>query len=443
MERFLLFCQELKEIIALKPELFEINNDFNQKLTHLESENVIFPKELKFYYEVTGCQKKIYHHSIFQFCELKDLKIQLDQKHGKYIFFCQNSVPYYYAYFLKDSIVRTSDDQKHWHGSLRIENILLYILSNTMIENFDNKIFVKMKYAGAKVIESGVTEDGVPYKIKDYPELISRKLSVRNISLIDDLEETAFCDTNRKIFAYFNYYSSNKLLMACDHAEVLEHSAGEYSVVWRKKNGKKVQNPSRYIKGESPHSFAEKLDIIRAVIPYARKVKYHRSNQNLPETLDYFYQCFSKTQNFFDCDMEIRHFEETDSEKEYFHFAYENQGVFCFALKIATKEVFITYDEKDYEKLNLSLEELLIYIACTQAVMGGLMKILCEAELKDLDDLKPFFFEFCCTDDMSCYMNPERKILMICDRDSVFLSAGTEWYMKTLEEDSGVEFSYL
>lgn len=428
MDKFEIFRKELNILLSLKEDLFEKDPDCDEKIKNFENENhITMPQELRYYYQVTGRQEKIHQNPYTRIFEIENLQISHNDQYGDYLFFASSAYETYGYFFNCHKLMKSSESRQHWQVKLfsDLDSLLIHSLAESMLKKFDNHIFVKLRYP----------------KDEHYRGYISDKLNIHNFTSIGNEYYTAFYDENKKILALFDYDEVNRLLLACDNREALSEAAKSHQFVWKRQNGKKVHNPSKFVKGECPASFEEKLEMIRSAVPYARKVKYKSIDNGLPESLNYFYNCFSKTEDFFNSDMEIVPMNDIDKSKEWIYFSYENQGVFGLALKNGTSDVYITYDDKEYSKLNDSLEEVLIFAACHNAM--ALMEVVCEADKNDIEDLTPFFFELSHTESSRCFVNPTRKILMIYDRDSLFLSARTDWYMNTLEDDSGVAFDYL
>lgn len=449
MDRLNGFCQEVKALVSLKPELFEDAPDRSYLLDQMEKKhNIAFPKEFRCFYQIIG-KRNFKKYGYVKLLDIEEFQIGHDEKQGNYLIFAKSRKEDY-ALFFKSNIVLKEKGDFSWHPVYHNEDnqqsltkFLLIHLSLSITQVFQNAVSVKLKYSQAKVIETMIAADGKKEVIRDYPEYICESFGLTKSIADECVEESALYDTERKLFAYFDYYSGNKLMIFCDDHDELFNAVGNYPFIWRKQNGKKILNPSKFVKGEPPKSFEEKLDMIRSIIPWARKVKYKEINHELPYYLNYFFSCFSKTENFWNTNMEIVLPEKLDMGKEYIDFAYENQGVFSCAFKKETDEAYISYDQKKYIRIEENLDELLVTIACIQAIMGNLMEVTCEISLSELEDMKPFFFEICHTNNWRCFANPTRKILIFSDKDNVYIGGRTQWYMETLAEDSGVDFSFL
>lgn len=449
MDRYNEFCREIRELISLKPELFEETPVSAEMLDRIEKEHKIkFPDEFRFFYQIIGNRKfKKYYY--VKLLDIEEFECKHDDKYGDYIIFAKSRNEEY-ALFFYDGVVLKEKGEFGWHNTYHYEDnqqsltkFLLIYLSLSLMQTFENAVSVKMKYSQAKVSETDILPNGKKRVIRDYPEYICSSLGLTRSVADENVEETTLFDTGRKLFAYFDYYSGNKLMLFCDDRDVLVNAVGNLPFVWKKQDGKKILNPSKFIKGEPPESFEEKLDMIRSIIPWARKVKYQEASNELPYYLNYFFCCFSKTDNFLNANMGIISPEKLDLNREYIDFAYENQGLYSYAFKKGTDEAYISYDQKRYFRTEESLDELLLLIACFQAVMSDLMEVTCEIAPSELEELIPFFFEISKTSDWKCYANPARKILLYSDKDCIYISGRTQWYMETLEEDSGVDFSYL
>ncbi len=199
-----------------------------------------------------------------------------------------------------------------------------------------------------------------------------------------------------------------------------------------------MQNPSKYVKGEPPVTFQQKMDQVSQV-NFPKIVRKDVGNPELPESLRYLHEIYSKKKAFFDSDMHVMKIADYD-DAPYQMIADENQYGFSFAIKSGTEDVYITYDGESYETYGASLEDVLLYISCVQGM--GLLAVNCIADPAELDRLRPYFFEVCKNEKFQCFVCPDRRMLMIYEEDMLCIAGKTDRYMQVLEEDSGVEFSY-
>lgn len=88
----------------------------------------------------------------------------------------------------------------------------------------------------------------------------------------------------------------------------------------------------------------------------------------------------------------------------------------------------------------LTLDALLLYLACVQGM--GLFAVSCTADARDLERLKPYFFKVCETALFTCFVNPQRKMIMLYENGMIQLSGKTDRAVQQLEDDSGVAFSF-
>ena len=251
MDKFEIFCSELNTIVSLKEDLFEQDLDCDEKIKNFEEQNnVIIPKELRCYYQVTGRQQNIHQAPHAGIVELDSLKVYHSDQYGDYLLLASTEYDPYGYFFDSGKVMRSFANRCHWEVKLfgDLGSLLIHSLAENMLKKFENNIFVKLRYP----------------KTEHYREYISEKLNLKNFTSIDNEYYTAFYDKEQKILALFDYDETNRLILACDNADVLSEAARSYPFVWKRQNGKKVQNPSKFVKGECPQSFEEKLEMIRA-----------------------------------------------------------------------------------------------------------------------------------------------------------------------------------
>lgn len=427
MNEIELFSHELSRVLSTQSVIKVDTCDIEQKITQFEqTHHITLPVILKQYYRLTGKQSEIYQTSDYKVYDVEHIEVCNDEELGEYLVFASRMNNTYGFFLRTNTFMHSSAARIVWgtHHMGDLKSFLLYSMVGTLISCFENVISVKLSY--------------VKVEDDDYPNYIAEKISVPPICSIDHVYYTAFCNAETRMLAFFNNDSSPKLLLGCDDYDALSAVMQSQKCTLRKKDGYRVQNPAKYVKGEPPMNFSQKMDMISQV-NFPKIARKDVTHPELPESLQYLHEIYSKKKAFFDSDMHVVKITDYGDEP-YQVIADENQYGFSFAIKCGTKDVYITYDGETYEPYEASLEDVLLYISCVQGM--GLLAVNCIADPVELDRLRPYFFEVCRNDQFQCFVCPDRRMLMIYEDNMLSIAGKTDRYIHVLEEDSGVEFSF-
>lgn len=427
MKKTDIFLDNLKKIIQLKKDIFIENEDIDNQIRLFEQENGIqLPMALKLFCLYSQALIDIYNKSNIRILSVKDFKIYDHNEYGKCILFAESQV-YHFGYSLDNQLVIQSSIMIVWNVYfLRdLESFILFHFAEALLQTFDNIASVKLSYAK-------VHDDG-------YSNYAASNVNMNIMCAIDHSWYSSFYESDKKILALFDYDSSSKLLLACDDKNTLIEFIGKLNYIMKKQDGYLVQNPNKYIKGKPPKWIDEKILMIYKLL-YRGNPHFDRELSDSYSVIKNFFEVFGNKKDFMTSDLQLTEFNKYNDTDKYFIIARDYQNAVTWAVDLSDTKVCYTYDEINYSECELSLSNFLVYIALVQAM--GLFNVNCTSDQNDFERLRPYFYELCNTANIKCYVNPQRRLLMLYEHGIISIAGKTDRSIEILVEESGVNLSY-
>ena len=84
--------------------------------------------------------------------------------------------------------------------------------------------------------------------------------------------------------------------------------------------------------------------------------------------------------------------------------------------------------------------------ACSNLILVqiiGLFTVNCTTDSNELKRLEPYFYELCNNNQIKCYVNPKRKIVILFEDDIVSIAGVNVKSIEKLSDDSGININYV
>lgn len=424
------FQNDIRTLQMIAPRVFHPLDAAAQiQLTEAEH-RILFPQVLRFYYEETGDQRALFPKSaVVRILNAANLTAGLDLKHGPYLVFAE-SASYKYAYFERSKQVMSITHTGRIWNPLPFPSLaefLLYYLAKGIMAQLCNSIL-------APPIKAPRNTDRIQYT--------EQTLGCRRALCAENPYYFILFSQEHSFIGEYDYDRQKKYLFASDNHDVIQAIVQQANSVWITEHGCKRQNPAKYLGGEPPNTFFERIRMIHQILfPNRMPSTANSLDIKLPICVSEFYALFGDNASFLNADMHIINTSELTVSNNRTVFAYENQSVCSYAFSADAGFIFQLQKNREY-LLEVTLTQFLEYLACVQGC--ALLPCCCTAENADISRLEPYFYRLNDTSEFSCYLNPKRKIIMIRERnsDTVTLASKSDSAMCTLETDSGVPLNW-
>ena len=412
------FLHDLTELIKLKSELFVDKSNTTAPLS--PEICMLIPYQLRDYYTFAISCIDIFSEAPVRILRFDEMTIE-ERDDEKILIFARSNDRYYvYGYSYERSIVMQSHGSIVWSSCFMsdIGNFILFHLSCALLGHFNNIAAVSINCSKATN--------------HNYSEYAAKRIGLDMFRTLHNSYYSAFYHSDLKLLSVFNYDSSKRFLLACDDPEVLTEQLGSQKYRFIKLNGRQMQDPRRYIKGDPPKCFIDKLLMIYNLL-YGSEPQT-TSNGKL---LEQFWNLFGRKKEFLSAEFDLY---PLSGDKRCI-IAEDTRGALSWAVDKDLSKVYLSSNSCAFIEQDMSVEELLIYISVVQS--AALSKASSAAAGNDLDRLRPYFFELSDNGCIKCFAAPDRKLLMLLEGDTLTIAGKTQRALDKLSADSGVEFSCI
>ncbi len=278
------------------------------------------------------------------------------------------------------------------------------------------------------------------------------------------------CDEARGMLLKFAEDYQKKCLVYSRETAVLEALGEKYTIIWQKRNGKKILDPRKFIQSPPPVNFKEKLDMLADVLLGKKSMALEaeeiekaekRLGITFPKALWEFYLRFGKGGKLFSdgalnliyTPKELRndmngegcgneHSSEEDGVIPICDpvLAVENQAVWLLRLDRETGLPYLDLRNGERDTLGMSLEDTLLWLLAMNGL--GFLPRVGECSLEDNGEsraLLDHFFHFLSIGKQAVFANPQRGLLGCCNGEGlIYIMASRGSALEKLEEDADI-----
>ena len=344
-----------------------------------------------------------------------------------------------------------------WGGPPQsLGTLLLRQVGQALTEDLPNCVWVKLSFKGIG--------DRSRY------EAAAEQLGCTVLNSINICGYEFAYDEVRGMLLKFEEDSQKKCLVYSRETVVLEALGEKYTIIWQKRDGKKILDPKKFIKSSPPMDFKEKLDMTAAVllgkksmalVPEEIEKAEKRLRMTFPEALREFYLRFGKGGKLFsDGSLNLIYTPKelqndmneegcgngSSSEKDGVIpegdpvLAVENQAVWLLRLERETGLPYLDLGNGERETWGMSLEDTLLWLLAMNGV--GFLPRVGECSLEDNEEsrvLLGHFFHFLSTGKQAVFVNPQRGLLGCCNGEgSIYIMASRGDALEKLEADADI-----
>ena len=238
------FLNDLTELVRLKSRLFEEKRSIAAQLGSDSRQTL--PRQLRDYYIHAHSRSDIFAKAPVRI--LRPYELTIEEHDGeKLVVFARSADGYYvYGYSAARDAVMQSHGSVVWSVCHLSDagSFILYYLSQALTGFFDNITSVSISF---------------PPAADDYSGYAAECVGMDRFGTLRHSYYSAFRLTSKALLAVFDYDSSRRLIVACDDGKALAVQLGAMRHRPIKLDGLPVQDPHRYIKGEPPRSFCDRL----------------------------------------------------------------------------------------------------------------------------------------------------------------------------------------
>ena len=433
------------------------------------------PGEFAAMYEIIGGEERLHRHGVLPVDGLELDQIKCGSGVENYLIFCRDREMEFafsgdcqygntafkglYCCDRHDADRRAWREWCFWGAQSQFQTLaaaLLRLIGEVLSRETANCVWVQVP----------VRKEG---KMTRY-ETLAKRLDCVALQSVYCIGFEYLCDPERGLLVRYSDDGCKKVLVYGQSIAALEGLGGQWEIKWQRREGKRILDPATFIQSVSPVTFSEKLEELSQILLGKRSLALTveqiekaeaRLGIRFPSALRAFYLRFGKGGKLMTAesmhtimvpgDLEPKSSGSGEAGLEALRqenslvLACENQCLWTMYLDLYTGEPWMDWGNGRQDCWGLDLEEVLLYLLAMNAV--GFLPQAAECTIEDTPENRELlgrFFHFVVEGKMAVFVNPERGVICVRDReDHVYICARRESEMTRLETDIDLQLSWL